>query len=117
MALLFLIPVLVCGYLYLINNHTHKLKMKKMEGQQLYFKCAFHGFIFTIFGFSLTSLLITEAYYLINEKISYSYLQSVLVKNLFYSVNLQSIELIEKSPVLQESKRNIGFYSFFYCHF
>lgn len=117
MALLFLIPILVCGYLYLINNHIHKLKIKKIEGQQLYFKCAFHGFIFTIFGFSLTSFFITEQYYLFDERISFSYLQTKLVENIFYSINLKDIEVIEKSAVLQESKRNIGFYSFFLISF
>lgn len=117
MALLFLIPILVCGYLYLTGSHIHKYKIKKIEGQQLYFKCAYYGFIFTIIGFSLTSLAISENYYIYDKKISLSFLQNLLVKNIFYSVNLQDLQHISKSAVLQESKKNIGFYSFFLISF
>lgn len=117
MALIFLIPILVCGYYYLTNNHIHKLKIKKTEGQQLYFKCAFHGFIFTIFGFSLTSILISENLYLLHEKISFSFVQTKLVENIFYSVNLINVNEIGHSSVLQESKRNAGFYVFFLLSF
>ena len=113
MALLFLIPILVCGYFYLINSHMHKFKIKKIEGQQLYFKCAFHGFIFTILGFGLTSILIAQEFDILNTKISLMRIQTILVENIFYSINLKNINEIGSSDILQESKRNIGFYSFF----
>lgn len=117
MALLFLIPILVCGYFYLINSHMHKFKIKKIEGQQLYFKCAFHGFIFTILGFGLTSILIAQEFDILNTKISLMRIQTILVENIFYSINLKNINEIGSSDILQESKRNIGFYSFFLISF
>lgn len=117
MALLFLIPILVCGYLYLTGSHIHKYKIKKLEGQQLYFKCAFYGFIFTIIGFSLTSFIISESFHIYDERFSLSYLQNFLVEKIFYSVNLQDINSPNMSAVLLESKRNIGFYSFFLISF
>ena len=117
MALLFLIPILVCGYLYLTGSHVHKYKIKKLEGQQLYFKCAFYGFIFTIIGFSLTSFIISEKYHIYDQRVSLSYIQTFLVEKIFYSVNLQDINSINTSAVLLESKRNIGFYTFFLISF
>lgn len=117
MALLFLIPILVCGYVYLTSSHIHKFKIKKTEGQQLYFKCALHGFYFTILGFSLTTFLITQDFYIFDKRLSLSFLQNKLVEGIFYSVNLQDISKIENSSVLQESKRNIGFYSLFFLSF
>ncbi|MEG0483570.1 hypothetical protein [Acinetobacter sp.] len=117
MALLFLIPILVCGYFYLINSHMHKFKIKKVEGQQLYFKCAFHGFTFTILGFGLTSVLISQEFHILNTTVGLMKIQTLLVDNIFYSINLKKTSEIGQSVILQESKRNIGFYSFFLISF
>jgi len=51
MALLLLLPILVCGFLYLRIHQKHKHNISKLEGHHLYFKSAYHGFFFTLLGF------------------------------------------------------------------
>ena len=115
MALLFIIPILVCGYFYLINSHIHKNKVKKLEGQQLYFRAAFYGFIITFLSIGVTSSLINKEIILLNQLISFKSLQQMMIEHMFYAINLETIDTINNSSTmaLQESKRNIGFYSFF----
>jgi len=121
MALLFLIPILVCGYYFLINSRIHKYKIKKIEGQQLYFKCALYGLVFTATGFLATSYLISAKFYVFGQTISLGWLQKEIVDLVFYAINLEKLDInnsIQKqNSVLQESRRNIGFYSFFLLAF
>lgn len=51
MALLFLLPILVCGFIYLKINKNHRYSLSKKDSQQIYFQSAFYGFIFTLIGF------------------------------------------------------------------
>lgn len=121
MALLFLIPILVCGYYFLTNSHIHKYKVKKIEGQQLYFKCAFYGLIFTAIGFLTTSILISKEFDIFGKTLSLGWLQKEIVDIVFYAINLEKLDINDAhqkvNPILQESRRNIGFYSFFLLAF
>lgn len=119
MALLFIIPILVSGYFYLINSHLHKNKVKKLEGQQLYFRSAFYGFIITFLSTCITSVLINQEILIFSRQISLKFIQQIMVEQIFYAINLQKLENInsESALTLQESKRNIGFYSFFILSF
>lgn len=117
MALLFLIPILVCGYYFLTNSHIHKYKVKKIEGQELYFKCALYGLLFTAAGFLTTSILISKEFQVYGRVVSLGWLQKELVDIIFYAINLEKNDTTNKNLILQESKRNIGFYCFFLLAF
>lgn len=116
MALLFIIPILVSGYFYLTSSHLHKNKVKKLEGQQLYFRSAFYGFIITFISITLTAILIKQEVAILNTTLSLKAVQEFMIEHIFYAINLQSsnnIDYLNHVSTLQESKRNIGFYSFF----
>lgn len=114
MALLFIIPILVSGYFYLTSSHLHKNKVRKLEGQQLYFRSAFYGFIITFISIALTAILIKQELTVLNTQVSLKAVQKFMIEHIFYAINLQSLDDINNNAVtLQDSKRNIGFYSFF----
>lgn len=106
MGLLFLIPILVCGFFFLSKSHFHRHKFQKLDGQQLYLKSALFGMIFTTLAFLLTSWLIAEDKYII-----------------FKLLNLKDIKINLTNQILDslygnhsnsdESKRVISFYIFF----
>lgn len=118
MALLFIIPILASGYFYLTSSHLHKNKVKKLEGQQLYFKSAFYGFIITFISIALTAILIKQEVTILEIRLSLKAIQGFMIEHIFYAINLQSLDEIDKNiAILQDSKRNIGFYSFFILSF
>lgn len=94
MALLLLLPILVCGFLYLRIHQKHRHSFSKIEGQHLYFKSAFHGFIFTLSGFAVYIILnkcpifIDLSYYIKN-----SVFQSI------YSIDISDIKNTSKSDI------------------
>ena len=118
MALLFIISILVSGYFYLTSSHLHKNKVKKLEGQQLYFKSAFYGFIITFISIALTAILIKQEVTILEIRLSLKAIQGFMIEHIFYAINLQSLDEMDKNiATLQDSKRNIGFYSFFILSF
>lgn len=88
MALLFLLPILVCGFLYLKIHQRHKHNLSKLEGHHLYFRSAFYGFIFTLLGFILYIFLnYFQSFINLSEHI-----KNIIFKTI-YSIDVKQINL------------------------
>ncbi|RKG40364.1 hypothetical protein [Acinetobacter rongchengensis] len=106
MGLLFLIPILVCGFYFLSKSHFHRHKFQKLDGQQLYLKSALFGIVFTTLAFLLTSWLIAQNKYILFEAINLKEIKTNLTNQILDS-------LYGNHSNSDESKRVISFYIFF----
>ena len=106
MGLLFLIPILVCGFYFLSKSHFHRHKFQKLEGQQLYLKSALFGIGFTALAFLLTSWLIAQDRYILLEAINLKNIKTTLTEQILDS-------LYGNHTNQDESKHIISFYIFF----
>ena len=113
MGLLFLIPILVCGFFFLSKSHFHKHKFQKLDGQQLYLKSAFFGFLFTAMALLFTAWLIQSERYIIFEKFVLKDLKenlSICIINSIYGIEINKENNIYKNI---EIYKNVSFYIFF----
>lgn len=113
MGLLFLIPILVCGFFFLSKSHFHKHKFQKLDGQQLYLKSAFFGFLFTTMAFLFTAWLIQSERYIFFEKFVLKDLKenlSICIINSIYGIEINKENNIYKD---KEVYKNVSFYIFF----
>ena len=106
MGLLFLIPILVCGFFFLSKSHFHRHKFQKLDGQQLYLKSALFGIVFTTLAFLLTSWLIAEDRYIVFNFFN--------LKDIKVNLTTQILDaLYGSNSASSESKRVVSFYIFF----
>ena len=109
MALLFLLPILVCGFLYLKIDQKHKHNLSKLEGHHLYFRSAFYGFIFTLLGFSLYILLKNcPAFIDLSSNI-----RNIIFKTI-YSIDITEIDFKSTDITSVEQYRGLTTLNFYY---
>ncbi|MBJ8554221.1 hypothetical protein [Acinetobacter bereziniae] len=114
MALLLLLPILVCGFLYLRIHQKHKHNLSKLEGHHLYFKSAFHGFIFTLLGFCFFSLINN-----LNEfKVISNFIKQVIIGNIYTfdpvpNSSMDDNELIDYKIKLTEKFKGLTTLNFY----
>lgn len=113
MGLLFLIPILVCGFFFLSKSHFHKHKFQKLDGQQLYLKSALFGIFFTSLAFIFTAWLIEGNRYFLFEIFALKDLKdnlTIYIMNSLYSDNL-TLKITKYKET--EIYKTISFYIFF----
>ena len=113
MGLLFLIPILVCGFFFLSKSHFHKHKFQKLEGQQLYLKSALFGIIFTAIAFIYTAWLIQENIYFIFEASALRDLKDNITACIINSLYDMDFNIENKKHKELEIYKTISFYIFF----
>lgn len=69
MALLYLLPIILMGFIYLYYCPVHLHKFRQSEGQLLYFRSFFYGIIFFLISVFIQKILIFFGYYIIFSKV------------------------------------------------
>lgn len=109
MALLFLLPILVCGFLYLKIHQKHKHNLSKLEGHHLYFRSALHGFIFTLLGFGLYIFLNNFQLFIDLS----NHIRDVIFKAI-YSIDVKKIDLNSTNIKSVEQYRGLTTLNFYH---
>lgn len=113
MGLLFLIPILVCGFFFLSKSHFHKHKFQKLDGQQLYLKSALFGIFFTALAFILTAWLIQGNRYFLFDNFALKDLKENLTIYIINSLYDSNLTLENTDYKNTEIYKTISFYIFF----
>lgn len=69
MALLYLLPIILMGFIYLYYCPVHLHKFRQSEGQLLYFRSFFYGIIFFLISIFIQKFLNFFDYYIIFSKV------------------------------------------------